>query len=158
MKRTIIMLVMSAMSVLLIAPVALAQDPGGLSPSGMQTPSLPYQSQPLSPMQIQQGVGSIPQDATVNPDATASPEATAGPEATASPGATANPTTSPSATASPSASPTVGPTASPTATASVLADTGGPSLGTPIAVAALLVLLVSGIAVARVVRRPDAAS
>jgi hypothetical protein len=139
MKRTITMLAMSAMAVLLVAPAALAQDPGGLSPSGTQTPAQPYQAQPLSPMQINQGVGSIPQDATASPDATAT--------STASPSATASPT----ATASPSS------TASPSATASALPDTGGPSLGTPIAVAAALVLMVSGLAVAKVAWRPNSA-
>lgn len=51
------------------------------------------------------------------------------------------------------ASPTATATASPTATATALADTGGPSLVLPLAVAAALALVGSGVATLALLRR-----
>lgn len=141
MKRTIIVLAMSAMAALLFAPAVLAQAsaPPALQPMpGFNQPDYtnPAFDNPDIP-----GAGAT---APASPDATTSPVPTASPDATTSPSATA----SPSVTASPSAS----------ASASTLPDTGGAPLSPAFAVVAFLGLLASGGLVLRFTRSRGATS
>jgi hypothetical protein len=134
MKRILILLATMGLSVLLFASAALAQQGGGMGQEN--------EMQPNDHM-MQQGAMMNSASAMSSPSATA----------TASPSATASASPTASATATPTTMATA--TATPTTAASMLPDTGGPSLATPIALAAALALVGSGVGTLALVGRRD---
>jgi hypothetical protein len=137
-KRMMILLIVSAMAVLLIAPAAMADSalPAYDPMPGFNQPD--YLNPAFDNPDMPVGGGT----------ATAGP--TASPTTTASPTATAN--------ASPTATATASPEADEGSTASSLPKTGSPSLTPAVTLVATLALVVGGIAALRLVLRRGAAS